>query len=74
LVEDASYYVGLLNKRIKDIIAETRRLNSVIDSSSRDSTTYTQLEKRYETLLKNKENLEGQLADYNLAMDKVRVY
>ena len=71
LVEDASYYIGLLRKRITDITNETRKLNGVVEGGSRDSATYMQLEKRYESLMKNKEILEGQLADYNLAMDKV---
>lgn len=71
LVEDASYYIGILRKRINDVNTETRRLKSVIDSNSKESSQYTQLERRYESLLKNKETLEGQLADYNLAMDKV---
>ena len=71
MVEDASYYIGLLRKRITDVTNETRRLNGVIDSGSRDSVQYTQLEMRYETLIKNKEVLEGQLADINIAMDKV---
>ncbi len=72
LVEDASYYIGLLRKRITDVNTETRRLNGVIESGSRDSTQYIQLERRYEVLIKNKEVLEGQLADYNLALDKVK--
>lgn len=72
LVEDSSYYIGLLNKRITAVQNETRRLNGIIESGSKDSVTYTQLEKRYDTLIKNKEQLEGQLADYNLAMDKTR--
>jgi intraflagellar transport protein 74 len=71
LVEDSSYYIGLLRRRIADITTETRKLRNVIDSSSRESSQYVQLEKKYETLMKNKEALEGQLADYNLAMDKV---
>jgi intraflagellar transport protein 74 len=72
LIEDTSYYVGILRKRIADVTSESRRLNGLIESNSKDSSQYASLEKRYETLLKNKEVLEGQLADYNLAMDKTR--
>ena len=71
LVEDNSYYVGLLRKRITDVGGETRKLRNEIDQQSKDNSAYTQLEKKYETLAKEKEKLEGQLADYNLAMDKV---
>ena len=72
LVEDNSYYVGLLRKKITDVGSETRKLRNEIDQQSKDNSAYTQLEKKYETLSKEKEKLEGQLADYNLAMDKVR--
>ena len=72
MVLDSAYYVGLLRKKISDVNNETIRLKSEVDQSSRDNSQYVQLEKRYETLMKAKENLEGQLADYNLALDKVR--
>ena len=72
LVYDAAYYVGLLRKKINDVNNESIKLRSEMDQQSRDNSQYVQLEKRYETLLKNKESLEGQLADYNLALDKVR--
>ena len=71
LVEDTSYYVGLVRKKINDVSHETNRLRQEIDQQTKDSSQIAQLEKKYETLLKNKEALEGQLADYNLALDKV---
>jgi hypothetical protein len=72
LVEDSAHYVGLLSKRIRDVTQETSRLRTEIEEQSKNSSQTVQLERKYETLLKNKEALEGQLADYNLAMDKVR--
>ena len=74
LVYDTAYYVGTLRKKINDVNNETIKLRTEIDQQSRDSSQYVQLEKRYETLLKNKETLEGQLADYNLALDKVNIF
>jgi hypothetical protein len=71
LVEDAAYYIGLLRKKISDVNSETIKLRTEVEQQSKDNSQYTQLERRYENLLKNKENLEGQLADYNLALDKV---
>ncbi len=73
LVEDAAYYIGLLRKKISDVNSETIKLRTEVEQQSKDNSQYTQLERRYENLLKNKENLEGQLADYNLALDKVRM-
>jgi intraflagellar transport protein 74 len=72
LVQDNSYYVGLLRKKITDVSGETRKLRGEIEQQSKDNSSYNQLEKRYENLSKDKEKLEGDLADYNLAMDKTR--
>jgi intraflagellar transport protein 74 len=72
LVEDQSYFVGLLTKKIQDVGTETKRLSEEINQSGKDNSQFSQLEKRFEALLKNKEVLEGQLADYNLALDKTR--
>lgn len=72
LVQDPSYYIGILKKKIYDVTGESKRLNAEMDQYERDQSQMIQLEKRYDTLIKNKEQLEGQLADYNLAMDKTR--
>jgi hypothetical protein len=72
LVYDSAYYVGLLRKKINDVNNESIKLRGEIDQTSRDNGQYVQLEKRYEGLIRSKENLEGQLADYNLALDKTR--
>ena len=72
LVEDHGHFVGLLRKKMRDITQETSRLRGEIDEQSKNSNQTAQLERKYDTLLKNKEALEGQLADYNLAMDKTR--
>jgi hypothetical protein len=71
LVQDSAYFVGVLRQRITEVGKESQRLQDEIDQIARDKSQLTQLEKRYEGLLKNKETLEGQLADYNLALDKV---
>ena len=72
LVEDHAHFVGLLRRKMKDISHETQRLRSEMEEQSKNSSQTAQLERKYDTLLKNKEALEGQLADYNLAMDKTR--
>ena len=71
LVDDAAYYVGLIRKKINDVNNETSRLRAEIEQQSKESAQFSQLERKFEQLVKNKETLEGQLADYNLAMDKV---
>lgn len=74
IVQDSAYYIGLLRQKIKDVNNETIKLRNEVDQQSKDSAQYTQLERRYEKLLKEKEGLEGQLADYNLALDKVTYF
>ena len=54
--------------------SESNKLRTEIEQQSIDNAQYTQLERKYETLSKSKEALEGQLADYNLALDKVDSY
>jgi intraflagellar transport protein 74 len=71
LVQDSAFYIGLLRTKVKEINDETIRLRSEVDQQSKDNSQYSQLERKYEALLKSKEQLEGQLADYNLALDKV---
>lgn len=71
LVYDASHFVGQIRKRITDITAEIVRLREEIDQQNKDNSQFSQLEKKYDNLIKAKDMLEGQLADYNLAMDKV---
>lgn len=72
IVYDAAYYVGLLRKKISDVNNETSKLRNEIEMQSKDNSQYAQLERKYENLSKSKEALEGQLADYNLALDKTR--
>ena len=73
LVDDTSYHVGALRKKMNDITSETKRLRIEVEQQSKNNSQISQLERKYDTLLKNKEALEGQLADYNLAMDKVSI-
>lgn len=72
IVEDNAYYIGLLRKKINDITQETKRLQILYDNNIKDTSLLSNLEKKYNTLLQTKESLEGVLADYNLALDKVR--
>lgn len=69
---DSAHYVGLLRKKITQINNETIRLNEEMEQQRRDNSEYVKLERRYDNLIKDKENLEGELADYNLALDKVK--
>lgn len=71
LVQDSSYFVGLLKKKIGDLSTETNKLKKEVDEYNAGQAQIGQLKKKHDALIKNKEILEGQLADYNLALDKV---
>lgn len=43
-----------------------------VEDISRDNSTYVNLERKYESLIKDVRKCEGELADYNLALDKHR--
>jgi intraflagellar transport protein 74 len=62
----------LLRTKIGDIAAEIQRMRSELDRAAKDSVVTAQLERRYDVLLREVRSLEGDLADFNLAMDKSR--
>jgi len=43
-----------------------------VEDITRDNSTYVNLERKYESLIKDVRKCEGELADYNLALDKHR--
>eukprot|EP00941_MAST-03F_sp_MAST-3F-sp1_P000985 g985.t1 len=71
-VQDTSYFLGLLRSKNKELQDEISSFEREIEQHNSDSTMYQQLERRYESLITEVRQLEGQLADYNLAMDKHR--
>merc|ERR550514_234354 len=72
-VQDASFYIGLLRQKVTEITAEIGVLKTEVTEHNRGAANYGQLQKRHEQLLGEVRQLEGTLADYNLAMDKHRV-
>ena len=71
-IQDNTYFLTLLKTKINDISKEILNMNNEIESINKDITTYSNLNKTYEVLSKEVQNLEGELADYNLAGDKYR--
>jgi hypothetical protein len=72
MVQDASFFVGLLRQKINEITVEIGRMRSDADKAAKDSAVLVQYERKYDVLIKEVRGLEGDLADYNLAMDKSR--
>merc|ERR1740130_1330437 len=71
-VYDKTYYMLELRKRSAALQEEVTKINKEINDVAQDGELYQSLEKRYESLVKTVRSLEGDLADHNLATDKLR--
>jgi len=71
-VYDKTYYMLELRKRSAALNEEVTKINKEINDVAQDGELYQSLEKRYESLVKTVRALEGDLADHNLATDKLR--
>lgn len=72
IVYDKSYYMGILRQKNQELLKELDRFHREFDEINVSNSTYLTLEKKNEALLKEVRGLEGELADYNLALDKKR--
>lgn len=71
-IYDRSYFLNLLKTKNTDIMNEINKMKSEVEEINKDNQTYMTLERKYETLIKDVRRYEGELADYNLALDKYR--
>jgi len=71
-IYDKTYYMLELRKRSTSLSTELTSINNEINQTQQDNQLYTNLDKRYEALVKTVRSLEGDLADHNLATDKLR--
>ena len=71
-MQDSNYFAGLLRSKIAEITQEIGSMRTDTERGARDSSLIIQLERRFEGAVKEVRSLEGDLADYNLAMDKSR--
>ncbi|KAF4672547.1 WD repeat-containing protein 36 [Perkinsus chesapeaki] len=72
-VLDKNYYKAQLRNKINELTLEITRFNTEMGHIAKEAQSYKQYEKRYHSLLAEVKALEGDLADYNLALDKQRV-
>ncbi|XP_026147566.1 intraflagellar transport protein 74 homolog [Mastacembelus armatus] len=68
---DKSYYLGLLRSKINELSTETSKLHKEIDNYNQENSVYLSYEKRAEGLAAEIKDLQGQLADYNMLVDKL---
>lgn len=72
-VHDVGYFIGELRNKMKELTTEIGVLRKEVDGHKRDVRDYQSMDRRHEDLLGEVRELEGTLADYNLAMDKSRL-
>uniref|UniRef100_A0A2I3GQ07 Intraflagellar transport 74 n=1 Tax=Nomascus leucogenys TaxID=61853 RepID=A0A2I3GQ07_NOMLE len=68
---DKSYYAGLLRSKISELTPEVNKLQKGIEMYNQENSVYLSYEKRAETLAVEIKELQGQLADYNMLVDKL---
>ena len=71
-IYDKSYYLNLLKSKNTELSTEVSKFKKEIDVINKDNSTYLTLERKYDLLINDVRQLEGELADYNLAQDKFR--
>lgn len=64
--------MNLLKTKNNEIVGEINKMKQEVEDINKDNTTYLTLERKYEALIKDVRKFEGELADYNLALDKYR--
>jgi intraflagellar transport protein 74 len=69
---DRNYYVNLMKTKNNEIADEINKMKQEVNDINKDNAKYLTLERRYEMLIKDVRKFEGELADYNLALDKHR--
>ena len=72
LVQDSTFFVGVISGKVNAITEEIAKLQKEIDDHTRDQSQSQSMQRKAEELDKEVRSLEGTLADYNIAMDKQR--
>lgn len=71
-IYDKSYFLNLLKSKNNEISSEIGKFKNEIEKINKDNSSYLTLERKYDVLINDVRQLEGELADYNLAQDKFR--
>jgi len=71
-VVDKSYFLTELNQKTKAIRTEISKMSTECEQIHKDNEKYASLDQKRESIWNEVKNLEGQLADFNLAMNRVR--
>ena len=72
MVQDSTYFIGVIRGKVNAITEEISRLDKEIEEHTRDQSQSMSMQRKAEELDTEVRNLEGTLADYNIAMDRQR--
>ena len=71
-IADKSYWQAELRNRLASLASEMDSMQREQTNIQKENAAYNQLERRYDIVMREVRALEGELADYNLALDKLR--
>merc|ERR1719240_521665 len=69
-IYDRSYYIGLLRAKQSELNTEIDRIHDEWDRLQNENASFFKLATRQQTLEEEVKVMQGQLADYNLMVDK----
>ena len=69
--QDKSYFLGALRTKMTELTTEIARLQREVETHSEEQATYLAYDKRVKELAAELTTTQGQLADYNLLVDKL---
>ncbi|XP_076750118.1 intraflagellar transport protein 74 homolog isoform X2 [Xylocopa sonorina] len=70
-IQDKRYYIGLMQLKIRELNQEIGTIMKDIESQNKERATYMHYDKRAKDLATELTILQGQLADYNIVVDKM---
>ncbi|KAK9310157.1 hypothetical protein QLX08_000440 [Tetragonisca angustula] len=70
-IQDKRYYIGLLQLKIRELNQEIGIIMKDIEDQTKERATYIHYDKRAKDLAMELTALQGQLADYNIIVDKM---
>ncbi|KAM5194581.1 intraflagellar transport protein 74 homolog [Mantella aurantiaca] len=70
-IMDKSYFSGLLRSKVNELTTEMTKLKKEVETYNQENSVYFSYEKRAEVLAQEIKEQQGQLADYNMLVDKL---
>ncbi|CAK8676216.1 intraflagellar transport protein 74 homolog [Clavelina lepadiformis] len=72
-IQDRTFWVGEVRSKCTEISAEIRKIESKIVQHQEENNTFLMFEKRAETLAAEIAEIQGELHDYNMLVDRINM-